>query len=146
MSELETTSLQLQTNSIFNILRNILDFYMETDFEEDVVDIGNYVIAIFKDWEHDCGVKMYPGIEIFDSVENKRRVKLSVEEYGSDHEWISASAAVWTGVKLKEISINGPAGTIKEIFIDQTIKKIIPEDFYKFLVNLNIDMVKMNLI
>ncbi len=146
MSELETTSQQLPTNKIFNLLREILDFYLTTNFEEDIIDVGNYVIAIFKDWGNDNTTRVCPGIEIFDSTENQKSVKLSIDKYGTEGEWISASTAVWIGDRFKELGTNGPTNLTKSIYNDQLIKKIIPDDFYNFLINLNIDVVKMAII
>ena len=147
MLESETINQQLQTNKIYGVLREILEFYLNIGFEENILDVDDYVIALFKDGSHDEIKPPQPSIDIFNIDENAGRINFGIINHNTIKEWmnISVSRKVGNG-KFLELDFDGPTHLVQDIYSDRVIKNIIRQDFYNFLLNLNVDMVKVSLI
>ena len=147
MSESETTSQQLPTNKIYNILREILDFYIDGDFKEDVLDIDDCVMAIFRDGSHGDNKTPRPSIDVFNIDVNAGRMCLKIFDHNTSREWLNVTVSRKVGEgKFIELDFCGPTYLVKSIYTDQAINNIIRQDFYNFLLKLNVNMVKVLLV
>ena len=142
------TSQLLQTNSIHNKLRNIVDFFLETGNFEDLLEFEKKSIKLYVG-KYD--LEMYEKHKpIVISIYQKRdggEIKIDIFDPGTENEWehISLSSG-GRDPHIKQILFDLPSKKAREMCTDLMIKKFIPKKLYDFLDNLNIDIIKTQLV
>ena len=148
MSELETTSLQLQTNKIHDKLRNILDFFMGIGEHELIIDgTGPYIVFCSRVFSP--GIPDECGIEILDSGSAARSLKLLVKNHGSEHEMVTVDS-FYEPVESEKPHINyfieSNKILVRELSTDGILLKVLPPNFHKLLMNLNENIIKTKMV
>ena len=145
MLDQETTNLQFPTNSIYHKLKNILDFFIETGEYEDIIDLGkSYRLYITSDWNPDVYGPLR-GIEVIDGIGN--HIKIIIEDYDAN-KYVSI-VLYQNRIKHRksiELDFSGPEDVVLDMFTDKNIKKLLPEEFYNFLINLKENYVKVKMV
>ncbi len=132
-------------NSIYHKLKHILEFFIETGEYEDIIDLEkSYKIYFTNSWNPDIEYTS-KGIEIIDETANHIKIVL---QYSNIDKWISI-VSYQNGRKDRgsiELDFIGPEDLALTVFTDENIKKFLPEEFYKFLIELKEEYVKVEVI
>ncbi len=129
-------------NKIYDKTRSFLDFFMKTDIVEDIISIDKtHTVVVSREWNPFLDEI---GIEIMEDC--GCHIKLTVKRYKSDKEWINFIIFNSSHTDIIELDFCGPSVIAKEIITDQILKKILTNNFYDFLIQLNENYIKIKMV
>ena len=144
MSDQETISHLLQTNRIHDKLRNILDFFINAEYDEDILELENSIVLYVS--TENAG---YMNSENCIGILNRKdgNIRIRVINFGTNNEWEDISfSGGGSNPYIREILYNLPSLEARKLCTDSLIKEVVSKKFYNFLININIDLIKSKLV